>query len=138
MLVQLCQDWRMPDSLRDVVGVSEHDAKSGVDTALMGNFNKAKLYCKLATPSTVSPTIKKIAEKSKKQEQVSCGNHKADSCEKCPQGNGKSWCNGDCKWTSQGKCTDKNKQVSCGNHKADSCEKCPQGNGKSWCNGDCK
>jgi len=90
-----------------LVGVSEHDAKSGVDTALMGNFNKAKLYCKLATPSTVSPTIKKIAEKSKKQEQVSCGNHKADSCEKCPQGNGKSWCNGDCKWTSQGKCTDK-------------------------------
>ena len=37
-------------------------------------------------------------------EQVSCGNHKADSCDKCPQGHGKSWCNGDCKWTSQGKC----------------------------------
>jgi glycosyltransferase involved in cell wall biosynthesis len=37
---------------------------------------------------------------------VSCGNHKAGSCELCPQGNGKDWCNGDCKWceTHEKKC----------------------------------
>ena len=29
---------------------------------------------------------------------VSCGNHNADSCSGCPQGNGASWCNGDCEW----------------------------------------
>jgi len=30
--------------------------------------------------------------------QVSCGGHYADSCSDCPQGNGASWCNGDCIW----------------------------------------
>ena len=29
---------------------------------------------------------------------VSCGNHNAISCSECPQGNGASWCNGDCQW----------------------------------------
>ena len=29
---------------------------------------------------------------------VSCGGHYAESCEDCPQGNGASWCNGDCNW----------------------------------------
>ena len=39
---------------------------------------------------------------------VSCGGHKAESCDKCPQGNGKWWCNGDCQWNeSEGRCTDK-------------------------------
>ena len=27
-----------------------------------------------------------------------CGGHEASSCQDCPQGNGASWCNGDCKW----------------------------------------
>lgn len=29
---------------------------------------------------------------------VSCGNHQADTCEGCPQGNGAAWCNGECLW----------------------------------------
>ena len=29
---------------------------------------------------------------------VSCGQHNAGSCAGCPQGNGASWCNGDCQW----------------------------------------
>ena len=29
---------------------------------------------------------------------VSCGNHKAESCFECPEGNGQAWCNGDCVW----------------------------------------
>eukprot|EP00927_Polykrikos_kofoidii_P007284 TRINITY_DN12983_c0_g1_i1.p1 TRINITY_DN12983_c0_g1~~TRINITY_DN12983_c0_g1_i1.p1 ORF type:complete len:496 (-),score=66.29 TRINITY_DN12983_c0_g1_i1:191-1678(-) len=29
---------------------------------------------------------------------VSCGNHRAAACAGCPQGNGESWCNGDCRW----------------------------------------
>lgn len=29
---------------------------------------------------------------------VSCGAHRARNCESCPQGNGKDWCNGDCRW----------------------------------------
>jgi len=29
---------------------------------------------------------------------VTCGNHKASSCNECPQGKGASWCNGDCFW----------------------------------------
>ena len=29
---------------------------------------------------------------------VRCGGHNATTCEKCPQGHGRSWCNGDCTW----------------------------------------
>ena len=32
-------------------------------------------------------------------QKVSCGNHDASSCQECPQGNGASWCNADCKWS---------------------------------------
>jgi len=37
---------------------------------------------------------------------VNCGNHKANNCEDCPQGNGKLWCNGDCFWEN-GRCKSK-------------------------------
>ena len=33
------------------------------------------------------------------KEVISCGNHRASSCAECPQGNGASWCNGECGWT---------------------------------------
>jgi polypeptide N-acetylgalactosaminyltransferase len=33
---------------------------------------------------------------------VSCGMHKATNCSACPQGNGASWCNGDCHWCENG------------------------------------
>jgi len=33
-----------------------------------------------------------------KYKQVNCGNHKAKTCQLCPQGNGRDWCNGDCSW----------------------------------------
>ena len=33
------------------------------------------------------------------KEEVSCGNHGAPSCAECRQGNGASWCNGECEWT---------------------------------------
>ena len=29
---------------------------------------------------------------------VSCGNHRAATCDDCPQGNGEVWCNGECSW----------------------------------------
>jgi len=43
-------------------------------------------------------------------QEVSCGNHTAASCDKCPQGNGKSWCNSDCKWVNK-KCIDKKQKI---------------------------
>merc|ERR1719219_2096273 len=30
--------------------------------------------------------------------QVYCGGHSASDCGDCPQGNGPTWCNGDCTW----------------------------------------
>ena len=33
-----------------------------------------------------------------KGSRVSCGNHYAPNCDGCPQGHGRSWCNGDCEW----------------------------------------
>ena len=38
--------------------------------------------------------------------EVSCGNHNANTCADCPQGNGASWCNGDCQWVN-GQCQSK-------------------------------
>jgi polypeptide N-acetylgalactosaminyltransferase len=32
------------------------------------------------------------------EETVSCGQHRAKSCDLCPKGHGKHWCNGDCVW----------------------------------------
>ena len=32
---------------------------------------------------------------------LSCGQHSAESCALCPEGNGASWCNGDCQWTDE-------------------------------------
>ena len=29
---------------------------------------------------------------------VSCGHHRANTCGACTQGNGASWCNGECSW----------------------------------------
>ena len=43
---------------------------------------------------------------------MDCGSHYANSCAECPQENGASWCNGDCKWC-DGNCQSKNDQ--CGN-----------------------
>ena len=34
---------------------------------------------------------------------VSCGNHIANTCADCPEGNGALWCNGNCQWV-KGKC----------------------------------
>ena len=36
---------------------------------------------------------------------VDCGSHEAKTCADCPQGNGPSWCNGQCMW-SNGECID--------------------------------
>jgi glycosyltransferase involved in cell wall biosynthesis len=33
---------------------------------------------------------------------TSCGAHSAKSCGECPQGNGETWCNGDCRWCEYG------------------------------------
>ena len=30
---------------------------------------------------------------------MSCGEHNAVNCTMCPEGNGASWCNGDCVWS---------------------------------------
>ena len=72
---------------------------------------------------------------------MSCGGHYAAFCHECPNGNGASWCNGDCEWNSNlNECQIKGTEsyVSCGGHFATTCEDCPSGNGASWCNGDCE
>lgn len=68
---------------------------------------------------------------------VSCGGHKALNCSLCPQGNGASWCHGDCAWVA-GECVfSPNMGVFCGGHRARSCAECSQGKGEEWCHGDC-
>merc|ERR1711862_348143 len=49
--------------------------------------------------STVSPTPPK--------EKVDCGDHTANTCSECPQGQGETWCNGECQWKNN-QCVGKN------------------------------
>lgn len=42
---------------------------------------------------------------------VSCGQHRAESCSACPQGHGKTWCNGDCHWCMYGSANSSNQCV---------------------------
>jgi len=41
-----------------------------------------------------------------KKNEVSCGYHVASACDKCPNGNGAAWCNGQCAWK-DGRCVEK-------------------------------
>jgi len=70
---------------------------------------------------------------------VSCGAHYSPSCEECPKGNGKYYCNGDCWWnyTSEECVRKPDGLVSCGGHFSPSCAECTQGHGRGYCNGDC-
>ena len=34
-------------------------------------------------------------------DEVDCGSHEAKTCAECPQGNGPSWCNGQCIWSNE-------------------------------------
>ena len=54
---------------------------------------------------------------SKDKGKVSCGNHGAESCSKCPFDKkfngfdrGEAWCNGECSWE-DGKCSPKGKDI---------------------------
>ena len=49
------------------------------------------------------PWHKKLSGKLEhKPDSVACGGHRADTCGQCPQGHGKTWCNGDCHWCDHG------------------------------------
>ena len=58
-------------------------------------FLRRKDYLQLILDTTIEPSTP-----------VSCGQHTAASCAECPQGQGASWCNGDCAW-SGGQCEPK-------------------------------
>merc|ERR1719271_1149602 len=66
--------------------------------------------------------------------EVLCGGHYAATCDDCPQGNGRSWCNGDCTWENNKcvlptlMCTSEIPTYSCGD--------CPSGE-QGCIGGDC-
>ena len=64
------------------------------------------MVSRVAPPSCGQPKIVILTISTGNGDPVSCGNHQANSCAKCPQGNGATWCNGDCKW-SNGQCISK-------------------------------
>jgi len=104
-----------------------------------------------------------LAYKKGNSKTVVCGQHTADDCSACPEGNGPTWCNGECVWLSHNgvgeECIDRTRvrmlderhwsgltgnglvNVTCGEggseHKASNCSGCPQDHGAEWCHGDC-
>merc|ERR1711962_689734 len=45
--------------------------------------------------------VRKGSECNPISDDVSCGQHQAQSCSGCPQGRGAAWCNGDCTWRNE-------------------------------------
>ena len=75
---------------------------------------------------------------------VSCGQHLAIDCSRCPY-EGDTWvgeggCNGDCSWINE-QCVLSTIVVSCGGHSAIGCSQCVYNGqtflGGGWCNGEC-
>merc|ERR1712080_385007 len=72
-------------------------------------MNSYAILFVLATAIAVSSACKK----------VNCGDREAPSCEECPEGHGRIWCNGECSWNSRtSTCY---KPVNCGDHQATDC-----------------
>lgn len=110
------------------------------DACAGGEVEDASVLLSLrATTKATNGAIKLAADSAaSKDGDVACGSHSAPTCAACPQGNGASWCNGDCAWVAETEeCARKGAVVKCGNHNASTCAACPQGNGASWCNNDC-
>eukprot|EP00931_Biecheleriopsis_adriatica_P103003 TRINITY_DN77899_c0_g1_i1.p1 TRINITY_DN77899_c0_g1~~TRINITY_DN77899_c0_g1_i1.p1 ORF type:complete len:716 (-),score=134.30 TRINITY_DN77899_c0_g1_i1:17-2143(-) len=78
-------------------------AKSCADCSWNGEGRDfCKGHCKWEAPSEAGCFPKSKASEGKAR--VKCGNHYADDCAGCPQGNGRPWCNDDCIWRDEGKC----------------------------------
>lgn len=52
---------------------------------------------------TLRPVLFTLLELVTVNAKVNCGGHEAKSCKDCTQGNGETWCNGDCRWVN-GRC----------------------------------
>lgn len=63
-------------------------ASAGIDESCASTVNESDDLCALQVEKTHG----------KPKPKVDCGGHEAKKCEKCPQGHGSKWCNGDCKW----------------------------------------
>ena len=75
------------------------DEEAVLVTIVTGKYGFRK--CWMCCP--INPYVKFLVYHNKYQNiaekiEVSCGNHQAATCQDCPQGNGASWCNGDCTW----------------------------------------
>merc|ERR1711862_831794 len=62
---------------------------------MMKVFNESNMTWVLVTSTApeLGPSSNQVHRK------VNCGAHYASTCAHCPEGNGESWCNGDCVWS---------------------------------------
>ena len=61
---------------------------------------------------------------------VNCGAHSANTCQDCPQGNGRYWCNGECKWSND-QCQKSNNDNDYDNDNTD-CDYCGEHDYDCW------
>jgi len=75
------------------------DANGSSSTSVPKNSSNSTVSPTHVSNSTFSPPETSPASSPITTNSVSCGSHSAQTCAECPQGNGKIWCNGDCKWS---------------------------------------
>ena len=83
---------------------STHNTRYILQDTFFSNFHHLSLYFK--TRKNIQ--LKLRTNFTAGTETVNCGQHRAETCELCPMGNGRNWCHGDCEWR-HGKCSPKGK-----------------------------
>jgi hypothetical protein len=129
------------DASRVAQSVQLATTSSGTDQSEVMRI-EARLTAERAVDSAnaVASTMDLNRRKTNQSHPIWCGGHAAHNCASCTEGQGSTWCNGDCEWTF-GSCQFRVDLVWCGAHAAPSCHFCTkvglQDMGYTWCHGDC-
>jgi len=92
---------------------SNQDFKHYYTTVVGGGKKNAKFCLKVLDGPNLGGTS------------VNCGAHTANTCQDCPQGNGKLWCNGECEWgNNQCQANEYGFSCHCGEHDTDCWNSC--------------
>jgi len=100
---------------------SNQDFKHYYTTVVGGGKKNAKFCLKVLDGPNLGGTS------------VNCGAHTANTCQDCPQGNGKLWCNGECEWgNNQCQANEYGFSCHCGEHDTDCWNSCSSSSSNNY------